>query len=328
MTHPFVCWSLPNEPDFNTLVHDGSDEVSFVVAPFLKQQAPITFKGRVVPFNVTVDQAPPAPSSDGIVQSTDRLEHIKNVQHIIRAIGTSSLDKVVLTTVNVLPFKENLASLLAHLKKSHPNCFVYWLSHPDCGMWMGATPEPLIIGQQNAYTTVSLAGTRVAESGIHPWGQKESLEQSMVTDYIKEQLAAGGAQNIRIKRAETITYGHLEHLRSVIQFETSDLPAILQKLHPTPAVCGTPLKDAMAWIERLEPQPRELYAGYLGVHGRDRTDLYVNLRCFRVHANHLVAYTGGGITFESDPDDEWRETRFKLNALFNKFDGVLTPQEA
>jgi len=90
----------------------------------------------------------------------------------------------------------------------------------------------------------------------------------------------------------------------------------VEALHPTPAVAGQPKEDAIRFIKELEPHDREYYTGFLGPINKDREiDLFVNLRCAKITPTSLSLYVGGGITLDSDPADEWDETRWKAESL-------------
>ena len=96
---------------------------------------------------------------------------------------------------------------------------------------------------------------------------------------------------------------------------------MLELLHPTSAVCGTPKTEALNYITRTENYKRELYSGFLGpVNIQKETHLFVNLRCLQVTENRLLFYAGAGITEDSDPEKEWKETEHKcktLESIFN-----------
>ncbi|MEA3463441.1 MAG: chorismate-binding protein, partial [Bacteroidota bacterium] len=86
--------------------------------------------------------------------------------------------------------------------------------------------------------------------------------------------------------------------------------------HPTPAVAGQPKEDAICFIKQLEPHDRDYYTGFLGpLQHRGATDLFVNLRCMKITPSFISLYVGGGITLESDPAEEWNETRLKAQSL-------------
>ena len=93
---------------------------------------------------------------------------------------------------------------------------------------------------------------------------------------------------------------------------------LVDAMHPTPAVAGQPKDDAINFIKKLEPHDRDYYTGFLGpVSENEEVDLFVNLRCLKITPGYLSLYVGGGITLESDPADEWDETRWKADSLLN-----------
>ena len=87
-------------------------------------------------------------------------------------------------------------------------------------------------------------------------------------------------------------------------------------LHPTPAVAGLPLADALAAIGRLESFERGLYAGPVGwVDARGDGDWAVALRCASLDGSQARLVAGAGIVADSEPDDEWAETEAKLEPM-------------
>jgi isochorismate synthase len=99
-----------------------------------------------------------------------------------------------------------------------------------------------------------------------------------------------------------------------------DLKTIINALHPSPAIGGTPKRKALELIRDLEPKGRGFYAGYLGWIEADEShevqaDLYVTLRCLSWQENSVTFYVGGGIVAGSDPDKEWEETQAKAQVL-------------
>lgn len=317
-------WSLPKEDNFFTILPADKGDTRVLIAGFSPDATPVTLEGRQVSAELSELYLDELECSTHDGACTSEVEYLNGAKTAIQAIRTTPLDKVVLSTTTFVEAQYNVQELLQHLRMSHPNAFVYLLHHPELGFWVGATPEPLVRGSGSQFTTVSLAGTRVKEQGIVPWGQKESLEQSIVTDYIRERLSGAGAKNIRISRPETLPYGSIEHLCSTIRFESAQVEKVIEALHPTPAVCGTPTEVAFPLIQTIEKHQRSLYTGYIGlVSSKQEVNVFVNLRCMQLFKNGILAYTGGGLTLESDPIDEWRETRNKLRALLNGF--IATP---
>lgn len=318
MDDSFFCWSLPGSSSFHVLI-PGGEGVRFRFAPFSGQNPTLDFTGNVHETDANSLAADFSDLGDCAYSSTTSASFQNNVAEAIKRIYEGELEKVVLSALTVLPCEVNPLELIKHLRASHPNALVYLVKHPLTGCWVGATPEPLVVGKAGQYQTVSLAGTRVHELGVHPWGQKESLEQSIVTDYIKKQLWQTGVTDLRIQRPETVRYGNLEHLRSTLSFRSLTIDRVIDALHPTPAVCGVPVGAARQVIAQLESHDRGYYTGYISITQGDQVNCFVNLRCMEVFTNALAIYTGGGITAESDPSDEWRETRDKIRALLNGY---------
>ena len=243
-------------------------------------------------------------------------EHTDLIRKALSSIQESPLKKVVLATS--LQYNCAVNSPLSYFKRilaQYTNTFNYLLFHPDCGVWMGATPERLITMSGNRLQTMALAGTR--PYGSSEWGNKEKEEQEFVVREIGNTLKQYTASElIKYSDAETICAGHLEHLRTTITAELSISPIdAAQALHPTPAVGGVPKQMALDYIGRHEQLDRSLYSGFLGVVSPDQTSLFVNLRCMSIQDHIATVYVGGGITEKSDPQGEWQEVLQKANTM-------------
>ena len=120
---------------------------------------------------------------------------------------------------------------------------------------------------------------------------------------------------------ETITAGNLLHLRTMFTFHKiskNKWPEVVTQLHPTPAVAGLPKKESIDYIQKHEIANRGYYSGYLGPINIDKqVNLFVNLRCMQVLKSKLAVYVGCGITSESKPQDEWKESKMKSETLLS-----------
>ena len=95
--------------------------------------------------------------------------------------------------------------------------------------------------------------------------------------------------------------------------------SLVNQLHPTPAIAGLPIGEALNLISNTEIHSRKMYSGFLGRISEDRTDLYVNLRCCQVISNQAFLYLGGGFTKDSNSNSEWDETENKSKTLLDVF---------
>jgi para-aminobenzoate synthetase len=92
--------------------------------------------------------------------------------------------------------------------------------------------------------------------------------------------------------------------------------AALRALFPAGSMTGAPKLRTMEIIEEVEATPRGAYAGAFGwVSGDGRADLGVVIRSLLTAGGDYVLGTGGGITVDSDVDEEHAETRWKAERL-------------
>ena len=125
-----------------------------------------------------------------------------------------------------------------------------------------------------------------------------------------------------------VTEAHpgLVHLVSTVsgrEREGVRWPEIFDAAFPPGSVSGAPKSSALTTIGDLEPTPRGPYCGAIGwVDGDTATaELAVGIRTFWAEDGQLHFGTGGGITWDSDPDDEWAETELKARNLLRVASG-------
>ncbi len=252
--------------------------------------------------------------------------HIEIVNKGIKEIENKKIKKVVLSRKIVVANHCSPIQIFNKVLISYPNAFCYFWYHPKIGLWIGATPELLILKQNSTFVTMSLAGTKKSKTEDKPlWGSKELEEQDMVTNHIARQLRSY-IPDLTIDKVNSVRAGNLWHLKTKISGTVGqvDLSSIINVLHPTPAVCGLPVVEAKSFIKRHENYDREFYTGFLGelnIGKRNTSHLFVNLRCMQLKEDSACIYVGGGITSGSNAEEEWIETVHKsetmLNMIFN-----------
>ncbi|RIA09897.1 isochorismate synthase [Flavobacteriaceae bacterium MAR_2010_72] len=351
---PFVAYRKPDADEVIALfqndksLHKTSNytESGFVFAPFDDEEDAILIplehsKECSVIYEVTEFQAN-KPKSSIVEQHTDKEFHINLVQNGINAIETSTIQKVVLSRTEAVSLTDsNPLEIFKSLLSNYPTAFVYCFCHPTVGIWLGATPETLLKMEGSRFFTTALAGTQKFDGKIDVvWKDKERHEQQLVTDFIQDNLKTL-VNRIQINGPQTVRAGSILHLKTdisaTIDVSQVDLKQILKVLHPTPAVCGLPKKEAKQFILKNENYSREYYTGFLGELNimvksqripnrrniensaysvvKKESNLFVNLRCMQIKNNDAILYVGGGITSDSDPEAEWEETKNKTQTM-------------
>lgn len=257
------------------------------------------------------------------VTKEDYLEQIEEISHSIK---NNKVQKVVLSRVKVVNYDlgNHIQEIFTKLCKRFANAFIY-IFKAQGQLWMGATPEPFAFFENNIFHTSSVAGTKENTGKyqhLENWGNKERQEQQYVSDYISSILSENHWENIKHDGPYVKQAGNLLHLRtdftSFAGIMNGNLGHLIYNLHPTPAVCGFPKNKALEIIRSVEKHNREYYSGFLGPVGMGNPiSLFVNLRCMKIIGSQLALYSGGGLTIDSHPVDEWYETEIKAGTLLS-----------
>ena len=207
----------------------------------------------------------------------------------------------------------------------YPRMFISLVYTPQSGLWLTATPEILLDGDGSNWRTIALAGTMtlegdqlLGEGETARWSTKNIEEQRIVATYIAECLERF-TTDFQEEGPRTVRAANLVHLRSDFTFTLpSDdcLGDLLMALHPTPAVCGLPKREAFDFIVQNEHTPRRYYSGFMGpLRMNDATHLYVSLRCMNIDSDGYHLYAGGGLLKDSIEEQEWQETEAKMETM-------------
>lgn len=315
---PFVLFRKPDENTVWLYADDLSVNNRFILCSFdskankeISDNYPASISQNEFAFDLNFEL-----QISGTFNSVNQHEYKELIEKTIDQINRSKIKKIVISRIKSIENQNyNLLKSFSELLKQHPSTMVYLWHNPNFETWLGASPELLLEKYDNRLKTVSLAGTKSPDS---VWTPKEIEEQQIVTDYILEAIKGYEQQNV--SEVQTVSAGKFQHLKtfiSAIDNPERKTEELLKKLHPTPAVCGFPKKDAFDFILKNEFHSREFYAGYIGVENQDSKIYFVNLRCARFFKNSIRIFVGGGITIDSQPEKEWLETELKSGTIIN-----------
>ncbi len=245
-----------------------------------------------------------------------------NVLDIQQDIAAGGVEKVVASGVTQVRLVRppHLPSLLRRLRQQQPGTFRFAFGRGP-RTFVGATPERLIALDVARVRTVALAGTApLGTSGAELLDSaKDQLEHRLVVESIEERLrpwctdlTVPTTPRVRriaaVRHLETPIAGTLAVPRHVLE--------LVARLHPTPAVGGTPTAAALAWINAHES--RGWYAAPVGWFDLDGNgEIAVALRSALIEDRQVRLFAGAGIVAASDPGAEYAETKLKTNALLD-----------
>ena len=234
------------------------------------------------------------------------------------------------------PFQSG--AVLQQLTKQFPSCVEVACGFSDITL-VAATPEQLVSKQGNQIKCDALGGTiqqspdsennqKLAEDLMQ--SSKTRREHALVVDHMAKSLADICVELNVPKKPSILALPGLLHLRTAISAQAEievTLFDLLKRLHPTPAVAGTPADNAKQWLDENEPFNRGWYTGgvgWLDFHGDG--EFAVLLRCALLKDNQADLYAGAGIVADSNAMDELAETELKLSGLINILGNELKDQ--
>jgi salicylate synthetase len=92
----------------------------------------------------------------------------------------------------------------------------------------------------------------------------------------------------------------------------------MKVLFPGITVSGINKQEALAWIDRLESEPRGIYAGAIGwINSEGAVDLAIAIRSAYQYGDSLYLNAGAGIVAESVPEREYVESVNKMNTMLS-----------
>lgn len=252
------------------------------------------------------------------------------VARAVAMIAEGRFGKIVLARRRELTAAAALHPLkvLNALRQRFPDCYAFSFGNGRGQSFIGASPERLLRVEQGTLLTEALAGSAprgstasedAALGGALLGDDKELREHRHVVSSIERRLAPLGLPLVHAPRPRLKRLANMQHLHTPV---SAALPAgvrlldVLARLHPTPAVGGTPRAAACACIRELEGFPRGLYGGPLGwIDHRGGGEFLVGIRSALLDGARVRVYAGGGIVAGSDPDREFAETELKFTAL-------------
>jgi isochorismate synthase len=282
----------------------------------------------------------PESSGDvGITALTTALSHAGYRDAVARAVAImrapdAKLDKVVLSrsVTAELDGPLPLSAVLRRLRAHEPACTIFSFPVPD-GTFFGASPELLMARQGRRITCHPLAGTvargQTARADADAQGglagsSKDRSEHRFVVDGVSAALRPLCDELTVPAEPSLVAFRSVAHLGTRIEGHLSGPgtpPGVLELVelvHPTPAVGGTPRDAALATIATLEPDPRGYWAGPVGwadAHGDG--EWMIGIRSARLHPDGrtVTLRAGAGVVADSDPEAEAAETDVKLTSV-------------
>ena len=289
---------------------------------------------------------PPTPSVDSgseYAVQADRPHKVycETVEQGLQAIADGAFEKVVVArSLEVRhPGRYPLAGFLRRLSSSYPSCTILAWGHADSTL-IAASPEFLVSLEGQRVRAHALAGSaargsspeqdeRLARDLVE--SKKEQAEHSAVVRAVREALRDVCGELEGLEAPSLLKLAGIQHLWTPLEGDVRNPDRIktvldlVDRLHPTPAVCGLPRQATRDWLHAHEDLDRGWYAGPIGWMDADGDgEFWLALRAGLIRQSRRDSadetararlYAGAGVVEGSSPESELAETRLKLRAL-------------
>jgi para-aminobenzoate synthetase component 1 len=147
--------------------------------------------------------------------------------------------------------------------------------------------------------------------------EKDDAELSMIVDLLRNDLGkVCKPRSVRVAQHKRVeSYRNVFHLVSIVKgtldagYNSVDL---IKATFPGGSITGCPKIRAMEIIDEIEPNRRHIYTGSIGyISFHDTMDLSIAIRTATICHGKMIFSVGGGIVYDSDPQDEYNETLHK-----------------
>ncbi|MFC0581559.1 isochorismate synthase [Micrococcoides hystricis] len=264
-------------------------------------------------------------------------EHfVRSVQTGLEYLSAGTAEKLVLSRDAVVRSEHALpvAQILDRLAQRYHQCWTYSVPGPGVTRLLGSTPEMLIKSQSGYVSARLLAGTldRVGHDQDPNYpidnllkDQKQRIEHQFAIDSLTQELHGMVCDLAAPAEPFLLELPNVWHLASDVSARLTDearksgcaIMDLVERVHPTAAVCGTPTPVAQDLIYQLEAYDRSWYAGPVGwLDHTGNGEFGIALRGGILEtAQQIRLYAGCGIVTGSDAENELAETYAKLRPM-------------
>lgn len=277
----------------------------------------------------------PEPSSSQPITEDDIRHHFQQadyeqaVERIKDYIVAGDVMQVVLAQRMSVDFDGDPLNVYRALRYLNPSPYMVFFDLGDHHV-VSASPEILARVEAGKITVRPLAGTR--RRGVTE-AEDQALEQELLAD--EKELAEhlmlidlSRNDSGRVSKVGSVSvprkmfverYSHVMHIASIVESEIGDDRTsldVLKSTLPVGTLSGAPKVRAMEIIDELEPEKRGIYGGAMGyLAWNDNMDMAIAIRTAVIRNHRLYVQAGAGIVADSQPRQEWEETRNKARAI-------------
>jgi para-aminobenzoate synthetase component I len=279
-------------------------------------------------------------TSEPMVSSV-RLRHSKEsylelIQKAKSAIQKGDSYQLCLTNQIIIEHQANALKAFLTLREANPAPYSAYLKFGGLEIVSSSPEQFLKVLANGSISSKPIKGTR-------PRGQnrdvdaklaaellaneKERAENLMIVDLMRNDFGKVCEPETVVveKLFEVESYSSVHQLVSTVTGKLRpgiSATSALAACFPAGSMTGAPKQKAMEILADLEKEPRGIYSGALGFLGFDGSaDFGMTIRTLVFEGQYASLGVGGGLTIDSDPEEEYLETLLKAKVLLSAIGG-------
>ena len=290
--------------------------------------------------DISLPPQPPITPNQNAKSNIGQTGYENHVTTLKKEIQKGSIIQAVPSHRMARPTTLHPFNIYRQLRTTNPSPYLFYISCSDFHL-VGASPELLVKREPDTHRIIThpIAGTvkrgKTPEEDLQLANElrgslKDRAEHVMLVDLARNDINRVceplSTKTDRLMVVEK--FSHVQHL-------VSQVSGLLRKnktrfdafrsIFPAGTVSGAPKVRAMELIAELEKEKRGVYAGAVGYFGYGNVDkdgkevegamdTCIALRTMLVKDGVAYLQAGGGIVWDSQPEEEWVETMNKLAA--------------
>ena len=263
---------------------------------------------------------------------------IEQIHHHIRQGDTYQVNYTVQLQQKLTADPFAIYNRLVVEQNAHYNAFI---QHDDVSI-ISISPELFFKKDGDRLTTRPMKGTTnrglTTETDLKQaqWlaqDQKNRSENMMIVDLLRNdmnRISKIGSEDVK-SLCQVEQYSTVWQMTSTIETQllpNSRLSDVFQALFPCGSITGAPKIATMEIIKKVEKQPRGVYCGAIGILVPQGPSIFnVAIRTLQLEGTKAIYGVGGGITWDSNWEAEYEETKQKAAVLYRqnpRFDLIST----
>ena len=263
---------------------------------------------------------------------------IEQIHHHIRQGDTYQVNYTVQLQQNLTANPFAIYNRLVVEQNAHYNAFI---QHDDVSI-ISISPELFFKKDGDRLTTRPMKGTTnrglTTETDLKQaqWlaqDQKNRSENMMIVDLLRNdmnRISKIGSEDVK-SLCQVEQYSTVWQMTSTIETQllpNSSLSDVFQALFPCGSITGAPKIATMEIIKKVEKQSRGVYCGAIGILVPQGPSIFnVAIRTLQMEETKAIYGVGGGITWDSKWEAEYKETKQKSAVLYRqnpRFDLIST----